>query len=357
MDLKEEKLFKSLCSFQSDNFDAELLDAATPTVLGHLFFNRMQAIAYGTLVKHDLTNKVNREFRNSLMDAYLQNCEKNKGFISCVEFLNKILSKCDRPYAMLKGAYLCQLYPIGYRTANDIDLLVSPEDVTEVGNILLNSGFKQGYIRGGKFVSATRREIIGSKMMRGETVPFILEVNLPGMKYLEVDINFSLGYKPSDSDMLEEMLKNTVIEEKDGFHVRTLRRDYFFIHLCAHLYKEATTLPWIEMMRDMTMYKYSDIYMLLNNASKDTVDYLFTKATSIGMEKICAFAVKQMSELFVFTNTYALLISEAILKDDPDFIHTVISPKEEKKYRFTEHDVMKRLLADSRKELLKEVIN
>ncbi len=38
---KEEKeLFKSLCSFQEEGFDAHLLAGATPAVLGHLFYFR-----------------------------------------------------------------------------------------------------------------------------------------------------------------------------------------------------------------------------------------------------------------------------------------------------------------------------
>ena len=41
---KEKELFKSLCSLKEGDFEEGLLDAATPTVLGHLFFNRMQAV-------------------------------------------------------------------------------------------------------------------------------------------------------------------------------------------------------------------------------------------------------------------------------------------------------------------------
>ena len=147
MNQKEKMLFKSLCSFQTEKFDEDLLEAATPEVLGHIFFNRMQAIAYGTLEKHSLLGKVNREFRNSLKGAYMQNREKNKSFFWCVEYLGGILSECNCPYAMLKGAYLCKWYPEGYRTSNDIDLLVHPKDITEIGNALLNWGFKQGSVR------------------------------------------------------------------------------------------------------------------------------------------------------------------------------------------------------------------
>lgn len=355
MNSKEKELFKSLCSFQADNFDECLLEAATPSVLGHLFFNRMQAVAYGNLEKHQLLGEINREFRNSLKGAYERNLEKNESFFKCVKNLENILSNCNSPYAMLKGAYLCKWYPAGYRTSNDIDILVHPNDVTEIGNILLNGGFIQGNIRGGKFEPASRKEIIESKMMRGETVPYIKEVNLPGMPFLEVDINFSLDYKPGDTVLLKEMMQNTVIEKIQDFSVRTLRKDDFFIHLCSHLYKEATTLPWVEMMRDMTLYKYCDIYMLLNDESKENIDILFNRAKELGMEKICAFAIYHMAELFDFKNTYAVSVAKSTFSDDCDFVHTVMSPKEKKKYIFIEKDITNRFFADSRKLLLKEV--
>lgn len=355
MNQKEKKLFKSLCSFRAVTFDEGLLDAATPAVLGQLFFNRMQAIAYGTLNRHGLLDKVNREFRNSLEGAYMQSKEKNESFFWCVEYLENVLSRCNCSYAMLKGAYLCKWYPIGYRTSNDIDLLVSPKDVSEIGNTLLQVGFKQGNICNGKFKPATRKEIIESKMTRGETVPYIKEINLPGMQFLEVDINFSLDYKPGDVVLIEDMMKNTVIEEKNDFRVRTLRKDYFFVHLCAHLYKEATTLPWVEMMRDMTLYKYCDIYMLLEDKSKEDIDFLFARAKELNMEKVCAFAVYQMAELFNFKNTYAILVAKSILSCDPDFVHTIVSPKEKKKYIFIEKDISERFFTDVRKTLLQEV--
>lgn len=355
MKQKEKELLKSLCSFKEEEFDEGLLDAATPAVLGHLFFNRMQAIAYGTLEEHGLLGKVNREFRNSLKGAYNLNLEKNNNFFRCVKQVEEALSVCDCKYAMLKGAYLCKAYPEGYRTSNDIDLLVHPKDVTEIGNSLLMVGFKQGNVRNGKFEPATRKEIIESKMMRGETVPYIKEVNLPGMQFLEVDINFSLDYKPGDTDLLNEMINNTRFVTLGDFRVRTLSDDDFFVHLCSHLYKEATTLPWIEMMRDMTLYKYCDIYMLLNDADKEHIDFLFERAEELEMAKVCAFAVLQTAELFKFKNLYAVEMATKALGDDDDFLHVVISPKEKKKFVFGQRNIFERFFADNRKELLKGV--
>lgn len=355
MRTQEKELFKSLCSFKEEGFGESLLDAATPTVLGHLFFNRMQAVAFGTLKKHGLLGKVNREFRNSLKGAYDQNVVKNNSFFQCVQLVEEALSACGCQYAMLKGAYLCKAYPEGYRTSNDIDLLVHPNDVTKVGNALLEAGFRQGNIRNGNFEPATRKEIIESKMMRGETVPYIKEVYYPGMRFLEVDINFSLDYKPGDTHLLEEMMGNSVIERLGDFSVHTLRTDDFFVHLCSHLYKEATTLPWVEMMRDMTLYKYCDIYMLLDDADKEYIDFLFKRAGKLNMEKVCAFAVLQTAELFMFRNSYAVEIASKALGDDPDFIHRIISPKDKKEFIYTQRSVLERFFADNRKELLKEV--
>ena len=42
MKQNEKKLFKELCKFKSLSFDEELLEFASSSVLGQLFFNRMQ---------------------------------------------------------------------------------------------------------------------------------------------------------------------------------------------------------------------------------------------------------------------------------------------------------------------------
>ena len=172
---------------------------------------------------------------------------------------------------------------------------------------------------------------------------------------MEVDINFSLDYKPGDTELLKEMMSNSVVLKLGEYKVHTLRNDDFFIHLCSHLYKEATTLPWVEMMRDMTLYKYCDIYMLLNDADEEQVDFLFDRAEKLGMEKVCAFAVLHTAELFKFRNIYAVEVATRALGYDMDFIHRIVSPKDKKEMIFTERSVCERFFADNRKELLEEV--
>lgn len=351
----EKKLFKELCSFKNDVYDESLLVYATPSVLGQLFFNRMQGIAYGTLKKRNQLGEVNREFRTSLGGAYAQNLQKNHSYLNCVKMLSEIFASCGCPIAMLKGAYLCAYYPEGYRTSNDIDLLVLPQDVTVIGNLLTMEGFVRGNIRNGEFIPASRREIVESKMMRGETVPYIKEVNLPDMRFLEVDINFSLDYKSGDTDLLVDMLSKVSTKQVNDILIPTLEDSDFFLHLCAHLYKEATTYPWIAMRRDMTLYKYCDIYLLLSEMSEWAVNRLFDRAKELGLEKICAYAILETGELFDLKADYACMMARNTLKGSSDFCLRVVSPQDKKIYIYQTPDATSRLFMNDRTKDLKEV--
>lgn len=355
MNQDEILLFKELCKFKSNTFDKSLLEYATPKVLGHLFYNRMQGIAYHNLKRHSLLGMVNREFRNSLKCAYEHNIARNNSFLICLSNLSKLLSNCNANIAMLKGAYLCSHYPTGCRTSNDIDLLVLPKDVTIIGKSLTQDGFKQGNIRNGEFIPATRKEIIESKMTRGETVPYIKQVDLPFMKYFEVDINFSLDYKNGETDTLDKILTNACSVKENEILIPTLNKYDFFIHLCAHLYKEATTLPWIEMHRDMTLYKYCDIYMLVDEMSEEDLTNTFVRARELNMEKVCAYSILEAAGLFDIDNSYAIQLAKETLSDDQYFILNIVDPKNKRTLRYQTHDVTTRFFMDDRADDLKVV--
>lgn len=352
MNQKEKELFLELCAFHNPNAKKieRLLNvgAATPEVLGMLFANRMAGVAYHVLVKTALLDAVDREFRNSLCHEFMLNVKINEDFLGCINFLSKELDASGVRYALLKGAYLCYRYPWGSRTSNDIDVLIAPEDVGKVSTMLKMAGFRQGYLKKGVFVPATRQQIIESKMTRGETVPFIKETKLPLVKYLEVDLNFSLDYKNSDDTSLKEMLAHTrSVTVGASSQIRTLALDDFILHLCTHLYKEATTLPWIRMKRDMTYYKYCDIYMLLQRFTGEDLEGLLQRARSMDMEKEFLYAMYSVESLFELSK---LLLYEGLY---PNYDFTeVIAPAEKRKYGYTQKDVKKRFFSKDRISLL-----
>lgn len=359
MNKKEKELLLELAGFLTgdrEKLSALLPESATPALLGHLFYNRTAAMAFDGLRSNQLLDKLNREFRNSLQNAYLQNLERNDSFFRCLNLLGSVLEKHREQYAMLKGAVLCGRYPRGYRTANDIDLLVAPEHVSAVGQALYQNGFRQGYIRNGAFIPANRREIIDSRINRGETAPYILEVDLPFMRYLEVDINFSLDGKNSDPDTVRGMLKRAVdLCVADRVHVRTLCPTDFFIHLCAHLYKEAVNLPWIRMRRDLTLYKFCDIYMELCALSNAEIDAAFRSAAGMGLAEICACVLLWTESLVSAGHTHGIEVARACLCGKETLTDLVFDPSGGKTYRYTEPDIRKRFFASDRTKLMTEV--
>ena len=353
MTTNEKILFKELCSFRHP-LTTDFLKDASPELLGHLFYNRMQGIAYGQLKTSNSLNNVNREFKTSLAKAYEQNIIQNKSYRKCLEYISNILKNQSSKVVMLKGAYLCLHYPEGYRTSNDIDLLLAPEDVSTIGNILIKEGFKQGNIKNGQFIEATRKEIISSKMLRGETVPYIKEVNLPYLKYLEVDLNFSLDYKNSSSHILKDLLNNSITLVENGVELPLLNKTDFFIHLCVHLYKEATTLPWIEMKRDMTLYKYCDIYFLLSEMNAKDIKDMFIRAEKLGIAQICAYAILETSKLFLEIPYDATVLAFSQIVGDQAFMRRIIDPSKNKTYLYQTYDTETRFFLNNRLYDLKE---
>lgn len=309
-----------------------------PYVLGQLLFNRVGGAAYYTLNKLNLIGKTNREFRNSLKTVYETNITKSESFKTALDFLSGIFKDAGFEHAFLKGSYLVSLYPSGLRTSNDIDILINFEDSSKISELLLSNGFQQGNIRGGEFVKATRAEIVSSQINRGETVPFIKEINLPFMRFLEIDINFSLDFKPEqDKSLVSELLKNAKpeIKTKNGC-LHTLSPADFLIQLCLHLYKEATVYSWVTFGRDQGLYKYLDIYLFLSTYMSDVLNPdLVAKIKSYGVEKECYYAMYGANKLFPAKDTTAIeRILQSIRPQDISYLNKIIDPQNNKVFEF-----------------------
>ena len=324
-----------------------------PYILGQLLYNRVGAAAYLTLKQNELLQMVNREFRNTLRAIYEYNSVKTESFSKAIVLLSSVCKEFKFPYALLKGAYLVELYPTGLRTSNDVDVLIEPDNITELTNILKRYGFKQGNIRNEVFVPAERKEIVSSRMNRGETVPFIKELNLPGMKYLELDVNFSLGFRPGvDEQIVSEFLSRSKPQIHGDTH--TLDSVDFLLHLCAHLYKEATVMSWVKMGRDISLYKYCDLYLYLNKYMGDTYsDKLIPRIEEVGLIKECYYALYYTKELFGMNNSLLNNVLDKIRPANSDFMHQIIDPQNRKTYSF-DMQYSDWVFCSNRRELLNE---
>jgi len=354
----EQKLALELCKFLSHDREAiEKQLAASPdmpVVLGQLLYNRMGGVACHTLEGLDMLGRVNREFRNALKTEYDSNKAKTDSFHTMLNELCDALGGAPFKYAFLKGAYLSHVYPKGLRSSNDIDILVNGEDVTGIADILKDNGFKRGYVRGGKFASATRKDILEARMNRGETVPFVKQVSLPGMEYCEVDVNYSLDYKASQSgDAVEKLLDKAVVS-RNGIPP-TLSNVDFLIHLCVHLYKEAATMAWVDMGRDLSLYKFCDIYLLVNKWLNDKFSKeLKYRIYELNLRNECYYALNYTRVLFGIEKDDLNNLLNWIKPVSTVYLNEIYDPKENKTYRYGV-PFIEWFFSPKRKELLHDI--
>lgn len=335
----EYNLILKLCSFLNPDTEGikKLLsthyDAAN--VLGHLLYNRMGPAAWFVLQASELTSLINREFRNSLQMIYESSQKKADNFRKMLAETAEILNDFDFPYAVLKGARLVYEYPDGLRTSNDLDILINQQDITDLSVRLKSAGYIQGYVRNGKAVPASRKDILSSRLNRGETVPFIKRIS--ENSFNEIDINFSIDYKAKQSSTAVRQLLEEIkpMEIGRGQMLMTLSDADFIIHLCTHLYKEATTYKWVEMGRDLSIYKFSDIYLLLSKyLDKSLSEKLISRIYFCGLQKECYFAIYLTSVLFPIENEYLNLVLNAIRPENISYISEIIDPAEGKTYEY-----------------------
>lgn len=323
-------LFKIADELNDEKVDVSSIENLE-LLIGQIIINRISGIAYD---KIDLSTLHYEAIK--LLRFYKENNVFNYDrFVKNLEFLSLMLKSIDFEYALLKGAFLIPfLYPKGHRTSNDIDILLDSGNVSKLQNLLLQNGFIQGHLSSlSEIIPATRKEIIESKMNYGETVPFLKLID--GI-VLEIDLNLSMDYKPSRDNMVLEMLSKTIDVKKGDIHFKTLNHKDFLIHLCCHLYKEATTYDWVKCRDDLMLYKFSDINVFLHKYGNEEYFIELTKRIKqFGIEKECYYAFENSSIIYPNLNRINgfAKTKERIRPHDLQFMNQVIYPYEKKLFQ------------------------
>ncbi|HEY5588710.1 MAG TPA: nucleotidyltransferase family protein [Candidatus Paceibacterota bacterium] len=339
--------------------DIDTILSSQESLLGYTLINRVCGNVLSHLIKNNVIDSLSDEFSNNLYTIYNTNIIKTRKFKSNIKYISSILHGCDFSYALLKGAYLTtQIYEEGLRTSNDIDILINYTDIMKCQKLLVENGFIQGsYNKINGIVPATREKIIQSRMNYGETIPFI---KILDEAPLEVDINFSVDFKPSaNKTIVKELLDNTIDIEFEGYIFKTLNDVDFLIHLCCHLYKEATTYNWVVSKRDLTLYKFIDINVFLKKfAGESFYKTLIKKIKLFNVEKECYYTLTNSSIIFpglrAVTQFENLLI--AIKPQNTDFMKQIIWPTKDKIFEYS-IDFEDWFFCNNRLEKLKEIIN
>jgi len=304
-------------------------------VLGILCFYRVAGVAYYTIQKcYPLPDRTNGDFLLSLQTIFEAQKIRTQNMKRFIVQLAENLNQCDINYAFLKGSFLSSvIYPLGCRMSNDVDILVDSKDLSRCSDLLKRLGFTQGFIFTGTIVEATRKEIVNQRLNYGEVVPFHKYVGEPGLNILSIDVNFSLDETAlKTKDAAAVFLQNKISYCVNEFsNAVSLQIEYFLIHVCQHLFKEASVINWVEWQRDLSLYKFLDIYCLVEN-NEIIIDWqrLATIIKESGMEKACYFALYNTQLLFPSLNNhkeYCHVIKQ-IEPTDKSYMNQVVSFQE-----------------------------
>ena len=314
-------------AIEFDNISGERL-------FGKIILNRIVNISYKNLKKHGC--KKLGEFEKPLKTLYDENIRRAKVCVTNVEYVCKLFENAEFPFAFLKGSYLIShLYELGDRTSNDVDILINESNIGAAKKILTDDGFKQGFVENGVFRAASRSELIMSKMNFGETIPFFKEVD---GRFIAVDINFSVDYKPmKDDSIITKMLSRTIKVPVGDATLVTLGFSDFVTYLCLHLYKEATTTEWVERRKDLNLYKFNDLYILFcEKADKPFYDELSKTINEYGVNRECYYALYNAMQIYDALKNkpdYVEMLQN-IKPSDTKYLKEIVSPMEKKIYRY-----------------------
>ena len=109
------------------------------------------------------------------------------------------------------------------------------------------------------------------------------------------------------------------------------------------------------MKRDMTFYKFCDIYMILHELTEEQIAELIAEAEDKHLMDELAYCIHAVMQFFALNNEFLKQWKDThVSREDTDFTY-VIAPTEKKTYSYIEKDIVKRFFAKDRMKLLSEV--
>ncbi|MBP2245833.1 nucleotidyltransferase family protein [Paenibacillus xylanexedens] len=349
------------------NYDNELLKNTIGEIsdwdllLDIINHHRIGGIVYSVLVDSQLLDLADSSFKSKLSMVFENNKTKNDDLTKILKHLGSEIENESYNYAFLKGSYLIpKLYAKGQRISNDIDILISQKDIDKIDVYLKKMNFVQKVYRDkAGWVEPTRKEKIFARMNYGELLPYFRDYGLKGIETAIVDVNISLDFQAKyNLSLVDRMLENTFSYDINGTSLCTLNREDFLIHLCAHLFKEATIYDWVKENRDTHLYKYCDIYAFLLEVEEDFFEKFNNKVLEYGLEKECYFTLINSIKLFPYLakRKGINILLENIKPNDLNYFNIIYWPLEKKSFSHN-CEFISWVFCDDKLKMLREIEN
>ncbi|WP_152656283.1 nucleotidyltransferase family protein [Oceanobacillus sp. CFH 90083] len=277
---KEYKLILLLCKMSLSEEEQKILQQYLQEhldwdkVIGLLEIHRIAGLAWKNINKYFFCNNENRctlpRLYHYLYNSYSLQKLRGEEQLKITKSICNLLDYHKINYALIKGISLVLgVYKdCGLRGFNDNDLLVHPNDLEKVKNILIAEGYVQGETKHlTKIIKSSRRDLLKRSMNSHEVMPFILKTNSDLVPQHIIDVHFSINLMSNKRNLesLEEFLFSNIELVENKFSIKTLNNNKHLMFLCEHFYKEAISFNDLKMYKDNSIYKLCDIYYFIKS--------------------------------------------------------------------------------------------
>lgn len=243
---------------QIDELRSEKLDWYK--ILNYCIKNKVVSLVWFNVKKWNLNVNV----PNPLFDIFeyytYMTGLRNEILINEAHRIQKCLMKNGIKAIPLKGLIIIpQIYKsLQIRHMNDIDMMIDMAQRNEIEKYMLELGFIQGRPDRlkDKIINYSRSEQIAWSMKMNNMPLYTIMRDEMYARFVEVDFTFGIDFNRKNS-AVSKMLSNSHYDKETDFEC--LDSIDFFIHLCAHLYKEATTAVSVVYFQDINLIKFCDV--------------------------------------------------------------------------------------------------
>jgi hypothetical protein len=276
-----------------------------PPFLAAAFRHRVAAIAGRALTGAGYFRPDDRleHVHDALLGAELLYGRRNAVLLAeAARLVGVLRSAGHERVAFRKGVYLapCVYRDVGLRPMNDIDIFVDRREAKEVDAVLRAEGYRPGRITArGELVPLSRQQSVFWSM-RINTLPTLHRpVDDPALTSVAVDVCFDLFLPGTGASIDADLLLDEAIEfELHGDPMPAFRPEHLVLDVAAHLYKESTTLRYIEKRKHQRMLQYVDLRKAI--AAHDAFDWdvLVDTACRVGAAAAVYYGLANCEELF-----------------------------------------------------------
>jgi len=189
------------------------------------------------------------------IDSIFKEIHKSMQYVMAKNVIND-LNICGINYAIVKGRPLAcyKTGEVGSRLSNDIDILISRQDIPEMERILKENDFQSTY-------NTSRKEHIMLISNSHQIPPFSKKM---GKLYSQIDVNFDLFWGEYTGKRIDvaEFISDTVEMEIYGCLIKTLPPLKTMIQLILHHYKEMNSLYHLTGHVAIKKRFFEDVYLL-----------------------------------------------------------------------------------------------